>query len=246
MTAQIQEYAPHVIFSLKSANVKTGPIPVSTSSNETCPDACPLKAQGCYAKYGPLGMIWSAMTAAGPDSTFKNGRSDVATLSWERFLSAVKALKPDSLWRHNQAGDLPGIADKIDTKALRQLVKANAGKRGFTYTHKPVDNKANAQAVAHANANGFTVNLSADDLKEADELASLAIGPVVVVLSDTVNGPEKIHTQGGRRVVVCPATYRDDVTCKSCGLCSIATRKTIVGFPAHGAAKKRAAAIANA
>jgi hypothetical protein len=192
-------------------------------------------------------MIWSAMTAAGPDSTFKNGRSSVATLSWSNFLSAVKSLAADSLWRHNQAGDLPGNGNEIDAAALAELVDANRGKRGFTYTHKPVsDNAANAQAVAAANANGFTVNLSADNLQEADELAALNIGPVVVVLPVTVTGPEKITTQAGHRVVVCPATYRDDTNCKACGLCAVRDRKTIVGFPAHGAAKKKASAIATA
>ena len=48
-------------------------------------------------------------------------------------------------------------------------------------------------------------------------------------------------TPDGRRVVVCPATYRDDVNCKSCGLCQKA-RDVIVGFPAHGARKGRIAA----
>lgn len=43
----------------------------------------------------------------------------------------------------------------------------------------------------------------------------------------------------------CPATYRDDVTCATCGLCASTTRKVIVGFPAHGAAKRAAAAIAS-
>lgn len=235
-----------IIFSAKSSNAKTGPIPVSTSSAETCPDACPLKAQGCYAKYGPLGMIWSAMTKAGPNATFKNGRSEVATKSWPDFLKAIRLLPKDTLWRHNQAGDLPGIGDSIDTVALADLVKSNKGKRGFTYTHKPVaDNATNRKAVKSANANGFTINLSADNLSEADELSALNIGPVVAVLPDTVNGNEKIYTPNGKRVVVCPATYRDDVTCQSCGLCSIRTRSTVVGFPAHGAAKRKASAVAN-
>jgi len=41
-------------------------------------------------------------------------------------------------------------------------------------------------------------------------------------------------------VVLCPATYRDDVQCSSCGICAVPTRKAIIGFPVHGMRKKKA------
>ena len=34
---------PMVHLTLSSSNIKTGPIPVTTSGRSTCPDACPLK-----------------------------------------------------------------------------------------------------------------------------------------------------------------------------------------------------------
>ena len=48
----------------------------------------------------------------------------------------IAALPVNDLWRHNQAGDLPGDGELIDKPKLRQLIKANHGKRGFTYSHK--------------------------------------------------------------------------------------------------------------
>lgn len=223
-----------VHLTLKSANRKVGPIPVSTTSAASCPDACPLKAAGCYAKGGPLAMHWRKVTdgAAGTD--------------WGTFVGAIAALPAGTFWRHNQAGDLPGHGDRIDATALHMLVEANAGKRGFTYTHKPMDNAnpLNRYAVAQANANGFTVNLSADTLADADRLAALNIGPVVVIQDATEGERHDTVTAGGRKVVTCPATYRDDVTCASCQLCQRRDRKVIVGFPAHGVQKKKAAAIA--
>jgi hypothetical protein len=48
-------------FTRKSQNRKTGPIPTTVTSADTCPDACPLKAKGCYAKGGPLAMHWRAL-----------------------------------------------------------------------------------------------------------------------------------------------------------------------------------------
>jgi hypothetical protein len=225
-----------VAFTLKSRNAKTGNIPVSTSEASTCADDCPLKKNGgCYAKHGPLGMYWAKVN---------DGRAKAFT--WAEFTAQVAALPDDQFWRHNQAGDLPGDGDAIDHVKLYSLVKANRGKRGFTYSHKPVIGdgpqvKLNREAIAVANREGFTINLSADTLTEADQLAALNIGPVVVVVA---RDAENHSTPEGRKVVICPAQTRDDVSCKTCGLCSHATRTSIVGFRAHGVSAKKAEAIA--
>lgn len=238
-----------VHLSIKSRNEKVGPIPVSTTTRATCPSACALAAAGCYAKHGHVGMHWIKVS----DGT-RGGE-------WSAFCDQIAALKPGQAWRHNQAGDLPGDDNVIDVVALAQLVAANIGKQGWTYTHKPVlTNAANAAAVAHANANGFVVNLSANHIGEVDALAALKIGPVVTVLDteEGVRGPD-VFTPGGLRVVTCPATYRDDVSCGGgkvrnhkgiarmttpCLLCARGKRSVVVGFPAHGAGSKAAAAIA--
>lgn len=220
----------------KSGNVKTGPMFVSTSGRSTCPDSCPLKEKGCYAKGGPLGMHWQKVSNADRGTT------------WQTFLDKVAALPDGQAWRHNQAGDLPGENNAIAPDLLGQLVKANRGKRGFTYTHKPVlDSQAgpvanNRRAVAKANADGFTVNLSANGLSHADELAALNIGPVVTILPPGIE--ENTTTPGGRKVVVCPAQVREGVTCSTCRLCSRADRSAIVGFIPHGSAKRAAGEVA--
>lgn len=223
-----------IALTLRSTNKKTGPIPVSTSSESTCPDACPFKKNGCYADGGPLAIFWRKVSEA------------KAGLEWSEFLRQVEDLYPTQLWRHNQAGDLAGEGDTIDPVSLMELSYANRGKRGFTYTHKPMDTKVNRTAVKAANSLGFTVNLSGNSVRHADELAALEIAPVVCVLPADVDGAKTpvVSTPEGRKVAVCPATYRDDVTCQSCGLCQRRDRKVIVGFPAHGAAKRKASAIA--
>jgi hypothetical protein len=221
----------HVHLTLKSRNAKTGPIPVSTTSAITCPKACPFNDGGCYAKGGPLAIHWKKVT---------NG--DAGT-NWLRFLHQIMALPDGQLWRHNQAGDLPGDGDVIDSQALYDLVEANRGKRGFTYTHKPMDSEESRAGIDYANRHGFTINLSANDMDHADDLADLDIAPVVVVLPS--DQAENTVTPKGRKVVVCPATVRDDVSCATCGLCG-RLRDAIVGFPAHGASKRKADAIAKA
>jgi hypothetical protein len=108
------------------------------------------------------------------------------------------------------------------------------------------NHKANRAAIATANALGFTVNLSANNLEHADKLADLGIGPVVTVLPHDFNA-RKTTTPKGRTVIQCPATYREDVACDNCQLCQRQVNRAIVGFPAHGIGKKRATlAAANA
>ena len=244
----------------KSRNVKTGPLPVTTSTAATCPDACPLKKAGCYADSGPLGMFWKKVTEGKAGETYHG------------MLSKIAALPDGQPWRHNQSGDLvPDVLNKeqIDAESLQALTKVNKGKRGFTYTHYDVlHNSHNRKAVADANRKGFTVNLSANNLDHADDLAQTYCGPVASVLPleyqrTTEKAPQGgkqwaesltaykariadlgLRTPQGRQVTVCPATFLDDVSCATCKLCQKVKRPAIVGFPAHGVSKRKASAIA--
>ena len=213
--------AVRVIFVKQSANEKTGPIPVTYSARSTCPHSCPQYGAGCYADAGyHTRLAWN--------------RVDRDGIEWEEFCSRVAALPDGELWRHNVAGDLPGENENVDPVKLGQLVAANRGKRGFTYSHKKTPDAV--RWIKAANEWGFTINLSADNAGEADKLAELNAGPVVAIVP--IDNPEKSYTPGGRKIIVCPAQSRDGVTCKTCGLCARADRNVIIGFRAHGVRAK--------
>jgi hypothetical protein len=163
--------------------------------------------------------------------------------SWEKFCDDIAALPDGQLWRHNQAGDLPGNGLEINGAALGDLVKANKGRRGFTYTHYNPANGKNAAYINGANDWGMTVNLSANTPGHADDLAALNIGPVVTVLP--IDQKTNLKTPAGRQIVVCPATIRDGISCADCKLCAISNRVAIIGFPAHGSQAKKAARVFN-
>ncbi len=160
--------------------------------------------------------------------------------SLDLLAKQIRAFPRGQVWRHNQAGDLPGLDNTINPAALNMLVQANKGRRGFTYTHKPptADNLA---MIRSANAAGFTINLSANNLQHADELADTGAGPVVTMLP--ANAGAKTATPAGRPVITCPAQLRDDVSCATCQLCARADRPTIIGFLAHGTGAKKAEKI---
>lgn len=224
----------HFHLTLKSANRKTGEVPVSTSSRKTCPPSCPL-IRKCYGEGGPLQIHWNKVT---------NGTRGT---DWTGFLRSVRTIPAGSLWRHNQVGDLAGVGDRINRRKLEQLADASSHARGYTYTHKPVLGPGkvasrNRWAIADAIRRGFAVNLSGNDLSHADSLASLDLAPVVVILPE--KSPETVYTPQGRKVVVCPAQSREGITCATCQLCAIKTRSVIIGFRAHGSNRKKAESVA--
>lgn len=207
-------------FILETKNIKTGPIPVTYSSSNTCPDSCGLKAnKACYAKAGHLLMHWNKLDKAG--------------LTFDELVEKIQSLPSNTVFRHNIFGDLVGQNDVIDAAALKKLVKASKGKKGYAYTHYPINKKNNA-AIKHANKNGLTINLSADNLVQADEKYDANVGPVTCVLP--VNSKNTLFTPKGRKVIKCPAQYRN-ITCKECQLCIKPNRTVIVGFEAHGVGK---------
>lgn len=215
---------------MKSGNRKTGKIPVSITGKESCPDACSLKDNGCYANYGILRYHWH---------NFKS-------ITWKQFIRQIKSLPDNQLWRHNQAGDLMGSNDKIDAIKLKELVKANSGKKGFTYTHYPLT-AHNKKLIKYSNDNGFVINLSADSLHHADKLMEANVGPVVTILPSSFNKQKDeslkdykkrikgLKTDKGHDVIVCPA-YNEHITCETCKLCAMKQRP-IIAFPAHGSGK---------
>lgn len=211
-----------------SANEKLGGLPASTTSSSTCPPRCSLHNNGCYAEAGHSGINFRAVSEGRRGGTL------------DEFCVQVQLLPKRSLWRHNQAGDLPGSGGHIDRKSLDKIVNANRGRSGFTYSHYDPRIPNNAKAIREANEEGFTINLSAETIAEADEYAALGVGPVAVILpiAQTAN----FKTPAGNHVTVCPASV-SNTTCALCAICAVPDRKAIIGFPAHGSGKAKAQAI---
>jgi hypothetical protein len=190
-------------------------------------------------------------------------------MSFDDLLEQIRNLPEGQLWRYAVAGDLPGKGETVSPFMLSRLVKANQGRKGFTYTHKNPHDANIARLVKKANQGGFTINLSSNNVEQADEYLALGIAPVVTLIPDDFGGEEvstvkqvnnkevsktvslwrSTTTPGGALVVQCPAEYRDDVQCANCGgasgpLCRRADRSFVVGFTTHGSSKRRASSIA--
>jgi hypothetical protein len=223
----------HFYFTRVSSNQKTGPMPVVTASKKTCPTSCPLQENGCYAEAGPIAILWRAVTSGSKGISFAD------------LCRKIRRLPRGQIWRYGQAGDLPGEGDEIDGEQLGELAAANARRPAIVFTHKPpTDN--NLRHLRAAAEKGLHINLSADSLAEADELASTGLSVVTILSSQygrrdgeglsAYRARRRVlpsHTPGGLRIAICPATYLD-VTCVECQVCSKSRANgTVMGFPAH-------------
>lgn len=217
--------------SMISGNSKTGPIPVSTSGKETCPNSCPLKNNGCYASQGPLNIHWNKVT------------SGERGYDWQAFLEEVRKIPRHSLFRWAQAGDLVGENDVIDFGALKELMAASKHTRIFGYSHYPLT-PLNIEAFKYANANGFTLNISTNSISEVDMAMSTGLPVVTVLPHDHDLSQRIVRTDKGNKVMVCPSSLGKDVNCASCGLCQKHDRGYAIGFLAHGNSRKKVSAIA--
>ena len=210
-----------------SSNVKTGPIPVSTSSRATCPSTCPFNnGGGCYAANYPMRHHWDAVTRGERGSTLRD------------FLAAIQSLTPGQLWRHNQAGDLPHTAGKISRRFMRAIIRANRGRNGYTYTHHDLKQGENLSLIRSANRHGFTVNVSTETETAADEAIAKGLPAVLTVASDETR--TTWQTAAGNRVLVCPAQRSDTKTCADCKLCHKRGSRVVIAFLAHGTSKRKA------
>ena len=228
------------VYSLTSVskNKKTGPIPVTTTSADSCPDNCPLKGAGCYGNYGPLYLHWKKVTEG------------VRGVALDAFVQALKRLPFGSLIRHNQVGDLPGEDDILNEDECLTLTKALTSHRKvpFTYTHYP-RTKENLSVWKRMLSMGFAVNASNETLDEADESFSQGLPTTVILPSDFT--AKKTMTPKGVPVYACPAQLSDRLQCANCGgsqgpLCTRINRDFIVGFYVHGTQKKAANAAIKA
>lgn len=219
----------------RSANGKTGLMLVTTSGASTCPPACPFRRSGCYGDSGPLRLHWDLVS---------NGRRGI---SETEYLQILSRMTPNQIWRLNQVGDLPGKNNRLNKQSVIRLSASVSHTRPIAFTHYPViadkvlqvsENVAqyNRSVLLEARQHGLSVNISANNLRHADQIADLGLFPVVATVPK--DSPIKMRTPEGRATVRCPATVRNDITCSTCGngspLCSRPDRAVIVTFPAHG------------
>ncbi|MFZ9947187.1 MAG: DUF7227 family protein, partial [Vulcanococcus sp.] len=103
-------------FTPRSSNKKTGPIAVTTSSQNTCSPSCIFSAAnggGCYASTGPLKLHWDAVSRGERGGDFLHLQSSITRAK----------LPAGSLMRWNQAGDLPDLRGELNWPLFQRITE---------------------------------------------------------------------------------------------------------------------------
>lgn len=135
----------------------------------------------------------------------------------------------------------------LDRNSTGEDYNIDRYKYGFFFcktARKPYDELVTAVLIIvnHYALGAFGIGSDGDIDDWQDGL--MLVQTILPELDITLPGSETV-TPAGNKVIVCPATYKDNVTCKSCKLCSIAKRPFIVSFPVHGTFKKKASQVVN-
>jgi hypothetical protein len=209
-----------------SSNKKTGPIPVTTTSRNSCPPTCAMRP-ACYAMTGPLALHWDKV------SNGERGKS------WRDHLADLATLPVFSPLRLNQSGDIPHSGGRISRRylvALLQVIKRRK-LQAWTYTHHDLAKGENAELLRRAFRSGLTINVSTETVEAAD--AAIAAGLPATITVPSTEERTTWRTPERNLVMVCPAQRRE-TDCSQCMLCHKRGKRVIVAFTAHGTRKKKA------
>lgn len=226
----------------QSGNSKTGPIPVTSRPQSTCPTTCLFYDNGCYGEN----------RGANPKTLFQLADEGSKPLSANTIIAMLaqrgspKRFKGRELrrvlpiLRDREVGDILAPDGSIDRSWLVNVTYACAkvGLTPFGYTHVPFATRTDIPV-------GYVMNTSCETPEDIYSSWERGLPATVVGDRDVLASlmPEA-------RFVSCPAEDRP-VTCAECGLCAKPSRMTeprkapVIVFKPHGrAAKKVWAAVA--
>lgn len=208
----------------KSANRKIGKISATMISQASCPKSCPFFLKGCYAKYGFLGMFVTSKLNKAPE-----------TRAYKIALEEAKAIL--GLTGKNPLR-LHVVGDSKTTQAVRIVAAASAeytsrfNQAVYTYTHC-------WEWTKRISWGNISVLASCETKKQLIKANKRGYGSALVV--NQFEKDTAYDIGDGFTLIPCPAQTKENVTCKTCKLCTkdkfLWQNKRVIGFAKHGTAK---------
>jgi hypothetical protein len=211
-----------VLVTAVSANRKTGACATTAVSQESCPLDCPFRGNGCYAEYGPQGIITRRLNAS---------LDPVVALALEEA-RRIDALPADRPLRVHVVGDC-ATAESATLVGAAMVRYATRGQTfAWTYTHA-------WRAVPLAAWQGASVLASCESVADIEAAEARGYATALVV---SEHPGRKVYTRGTRQILPCPNEFGGP-QCLDCGLCAKPTmlraRKLTIGFAAHGSGARK-------
>jgi hypothetical protein len=224
---------PGVRFVERSDNAKLGKGCAATyvSIQRSCSDHCPLKAGGCYAKTGNVGMHSARMDREAANLTsMQLAQNEAASIDASPTRSKILRL--------HVSGDCstPETASIVAAAANRW--KNRCGGKVWTYTHS-------WREVNRSVWKGVSILASVHTVREAVAALKRRYAPAIIV--GEFASPQAFQMPGSRITwIPCPAQSMPEkgITCDKCQLCLNAERLAKnyqgIAFKAHGSGKNLA------
>jgi hypothetical protein len=220
-----------MFLTMHSSNAKVGDVAATYAPiAATCPEACPLRESGCYARSGNVGMHVNRLERELADLS----GDTLAMLEGDEIASAARHAPSGHAMRVHVSGDAT-----TDFRAA-QIAKGAEHWPGpvWSYTHA-------WREVQRQSWGRVSVLASCERLSDVAEAMRRGFAAAVVVSSHPSNG-RAWTSPDGVTVIPCPAQTRD-VKCTDCRLCwndqALKNRGACIAFAAHGAGKKRALTV---
>jgi hypothetical protein len=219
----------------KSGNAKTGPIPVTSRAQWSCPTSCPFFGAGCYGENrgrNPRTLFDLAADAETVHTTESLAAEMRRAGNPRRFGGrALRRVLP--IVRDREVGDVLTAAGAIDHAWLSVVTDAarSVGRTVFGYTHVTT-------LTAEDVPDGYVMNASTETTEDVRDAHGRGLPAVIVGDRDAL-----AESDPATRYVSCPAESRD-VTCAECGLCAMPSRMSdpsgapVIVFAPHGVKAK--------
>ena len=208
-----------------SQNSKIGDASATYVTQDSCPDSCSLKKNGCYAENNLVGIITSKLNKAAsgqykPLEIAKAEAAAIGTLTGKRPL------------RVHVVGDCrTNGAAKVVARAMAGHTRKH-GMKAWSYTHA-------WKGVKAASWLGQSVLASCESTQDAKKAMELGYAVALVVPEFASS---KAYMLDGLKVLPCPA-QTGDTNCSLCRLCmgskSLLAKKVVIGFEPHGNRKSK-------
>ena len=208
-----------------SQNSKIGDSSATYVTQDSCPDSCTLKKNGCYAENNLVGMITSKLNNAA------NGRYNPLQLAKQEAL-AIGTLTGMRPLRVHVVGDCQtNGAAKVVAKAMIGHTK-KFGQKAWSYTHAWRTVKA---------ASWLAQSVLASCESTADAKLAMEKGYAVALVVHEF-ASSKAYELDDITVLPCPAQV-GDTNCSLCRLCmgsiSLRAKRVVIGFEPHGQRKSK-------
>ena len=224
----------------RSGNTKTGPIPVTSRGQWSCPTSCPFMGSGCYGENHRIG---------GGSTLFQVAEEAERTWTTESLAVAMSQsdrprkgqVRQRMIVRDREVGDVLDEDGEVDHEYLQMVTDAAhmVGRRPFGYTHVP-------GLTADDVPDGYVMNASCETPEQVADAHRRGLPAVIVGDHDGLALADPEH-----RYAACPAESRD-ITCAECGLCAqpgrmkFPHRAAVIVFEPHGAQRRKARAAVEA